>query len=432
MAQEIIMPKTGMAMEEGTIIEWFIKPGDKVSKGDILAELETDKSTMEYESDYEGTVLEILYPAGSTVKVTLPIAWLGEPGEKIPHTDTHPVETRGEEPQKESISVPKIEEDVVDGKTKATPAARRVARERNLDISHIPPSGSHNEVKEIDVVTFEATKVKATPLASRMAHDKKIQLDHVKGSGYQGKIYSTDLPKEHQPTFIGNEVRESTTIRLNKVKKITGERMVYSHTTIPMVTEHAKADVTDLLKIRKQINETTNLHISINDLIMLATSKLLPSFPIMNSSIDKDIVTLHGNVHLGMAIASEKGLLVAVIKDADRMSLSQLSKHASLLVEKGRKGELKSDELQGSTFTITNVGKWGILSFNPIINSPEAAILGVCAIEDVPAIQMGELVVVKKIGLSLTFDHRIIDGSEAAEFMQALIHSLEHPYSFLV
>lgn len=432
MAQEIIMPKTGMAMEEGTIIEWFIKPGDKVSKGDILAELETDKSTMEYESDYEGTVLELVYPAGETVKVTLPIAWLGEPGEKVPQTDTSPVEIKSEEPQKESISTTKIVEDVVAGKTKATPAARRVAKEKHIDISTVTPSGSHNEVKESDVLQFKGNQVKATPLASRMAIDKGIQLSEVQGSGHQGKIYSTDLSKNNIVTTMHNKVRESSTIRLNKIKKITGDRMLLSHTTIPMVTESAKADVTELLAIRKRINETSGIRVSINDLIMLATAKLLPKYPLMNSSLDGDVITLHGEVNVGMAIATKKGLLVAVIRDADMMSLSYLSSQAADLVQRGRDGALKSDELNGSTFTITNVGKFGITSFTPIINPPEAAILGVCAIEDVPAIRDGALVEIKKLGLSLTFDHRILDGSEAAEFMQDLVGMLEHPYSFLV
>jgi len=261
--------------------------------------------------------------------------------------------------------------------------------------------------------------VKVTPLASRMANGEGIDLNGVQGSGYRGKIYSKDLSHK-QHTSLQYVSRESTSLPLNKIKKITGERMVYSHSTIPMVSEHAKANITDLLSIREQINKNSEIHVSINDLILF------------NSTLNGDSITLHGQINLGMAVATEKGLLVAVIRDADMMSLSHLSNQASILAQKGRDGVLKPDELSGSTFTVSNVGKYGIISFNPIINPPEAAILGVCAIEDVPMIKDGNLVSIKKIGLSLTFDHRIIDGAEAAQFMQALIHMLEHPFTFLI
>lgn len=446
MAEKIIMPKTGMAMEEGVILEWFIKEGDKVSQGDIVAEIETDKSTMELESDYDGTILKILYPDGTTVPVVKTIAWVGTPGEELPEEEEAPAATAPVEEAKPAAAAPAAAQtaasaapasaktEMVGDRVKATPAARRVAGEKNVNLADIEPSGKHGEVREADVMSAPA--VTATPLAARIAAEQGISLSDVPGSGHAGKVFKADLSAlagmsaAVADDFVPNYQDEL--VELTKIQKITGSRMLQSHTEIPVVTENAKADVTELLAMRKSLNESLDAKISINDFVMLATARMLRLNPRMNSSLVEGGKLLYkGRINLGMAVATPKGLLVPVIKDADMYSITGMSAAAKDLSMKGRDGKLQMDEMEGGTFTVSNVGMFGVTSFTPIINQPEAGILGVCAIEDKLAMVDGEVVVRKEMGLSLTFDHRVVDGAEAAVAIKTVKDFLEAPLTIL-
>jgi pyruvate dehydrogenase E2 component (dihydrolipoamide acetyltransferase) len=440
MAEKIIMPKTGMAMEEGVIIEWLIKEGDVVSQGDIVAEIETDKSTMELESDYDGTILKILYPAGTTVPVVKTIAWIGTPGEELPEEEAAPAPTVPAEEVKPAAAVPEAAKTeaqraaMVGDRVKATPAARRVAGEKGVSLADIEPSGKHGEVREADVMSAPA--VTATPLAMRIASDQGIPLSDVAGTGHGGKIFKADLSALSGMSgavaddFVPNYQDEL--VKLTKIQKITGKRMVQSHTEIPVVTENAKADVTELLAMRKSLNESLGVKISINDFVMLATARMLRLNPRMNSSLaEGDQVLYKGRINIGMAVATPKGLLVPVIKDADMYSLTGMSAAAKGLSMKGRDGKLHMEEMEGGTFTVSNVGMFGVTSFTPIINQPEAGILGVCAVEDQLKMIGGEIVNRQIMGLSLTFDHRVVDGAEAAVAIKTLKDFLEAPLTIL-
>ena len=443
MAEKIIMPKTGMAMEEGVITEWLIKEGDVVSQGDIVAEIETDKSSMELESDYDGTILKILYPAGTTVPVVKTIAWIGTPGEElpveeviVPAADTAPAEdtkTLAAAPVATTTAA-SAKADIVGDRVKATPAARRVAGEKNVNLADIEPSGKNGEVREADVLS--APSVTATPLAARVAADQGIPLADVAGSGFGGKVFKSDLTAltglsgAVSEDFVPNYQDEL--VKLTKIQKITGTRMLQSHTEIPVVTENAKADVTELLEMRKSLNESLGSKISINDFVMLATARMLRLNPRMNSSlVEGDQLLYKGRINLGMAVATPKGLLVPVIKDADMYSITGISAAAKDLSNKGREGKLKMEEMEGGTFTVSNVGMFGITSFTPIINQPEAGILGVCAVEDQLKMIDGEIVNRKIMGLSLTFDHRVVDGAEAAVALKTVKDFLEAPLTIL-
>jgi len=447
MAEKIIMPKTGMAMEEGVIIEWLIKEGDVVSQGDIVAEIETDKSNMELESDYDGTILKILYPAGTTVPVVKTIAWIGTPGEELPEEEAAAPAAPAEEPKADApaaaVSAPAAasttaaKADMVGDRVKATPAARRAAGEKNVNLTDIEPGGKHGEVRENDVLS--SPSVTATPLAARVAADQGIPLADVAGSGYAGKIFKSDLAALSALAPMSGAVDEAFVpnyqdelVKLTGIQKITGKRMVQSHTEIPVVTENAKADVTELLAMRKSLNESLGAKISINDFVMLATARMLRLNPRMNASLaEGDQVLYKGRINLGMAVATPKGLLVPVIKDADMYSITGISAAAKELSGKGRDGKLQMDEMEGGTFTVSNVGMFGVTSFTPIINQPEAGILGVCAVEDKLAMIEGEVVNRKIIGLSLTFDHRVVDGAEAAIAIKTLKDFLEAPLTIL-
>ena len=440
-AGRIIMPKTGMAMEEGVIIEWKVKEGDKVAKGDVIAELETDKSAMELESDYEGTVLKILYPAGTTVPVVKTIAWIGEPGTVLPEESDAPAAAAPAAPAASpassaapAVSTDTAKAEAVGDRVKATPAARRVATEKNISLASVTPSGKHGEIREADVLSAPA--VTATPLAARMAADQGIDLANVAGSGHAGKIFKADLSalKGMSPavdeSFVPNY--EDELVDLTKIQQITGKRMFQSHSEIPVVTENAVADVTKLLEVRAELNASLETKLSINDFVLLATARMLRLNPRLNSSLAGDKQLLyHGRVNLGMAVATPRGLVVPVINDADMYSITGIAAAAKEMTAKGRDGKLQSADMEGGTFTVSNIGMYGVTSFTPIINQPQAGILGVCAIENKLDLVDGEVSVRKVMGLSLTFDHRIVDGAEAAMALKTLKDFLEAPLTIL-
>jgi pyruvate dehydrogenase E2 component (dihydrolipoamide acetyltransferase) len=423
MAYSIIMPKTGMAMEEGVILEWRVAVGDAVERGDIAALIETDKSTMELESDYDGVILAILKQAGETVPVTEVMAWIGKAGEAIPETPS------GETKSGASPAIPPAVS--ADRKLKATPAARKLALDKGIELSSVSPGGKSGEIRRCDV---EGTgSIKTTPLARRMAEDQGIVPSGVKGSGYNGKIFSADLGAAIvQGPVYGPAPGADTRVPLTNIQRITGKRMLESRLTIPDVTQNTRADVTKMLALRKELNEKPGIKITVNDFILAAVVKALEANPRLNSVLDGNELIYRGSINLGMAVAAERGLLVPVIRNAHTLSLRQLSAQAADLADRAREGGLKPEEMSGGTFTVSNVGMFGVTAFTPIINPPEAAILGVCSVEDELRLE-GEKVVSRKImGLSLTFDHRIVDGAGAAVFIKTLKDLLESPAVILV
>lgn len=458
MANSIIMPKTGMAMEEGVIIEWRVKEGDKISKGDVVALIETDKSTMELESDYDGVILAILGKAGETVPVTQVIAWVGQSGEAIPAAASSggssaapasggPPNTTLSDSEK-AYPVPAQAVALSDnGKYPATPAARTLAKEKGIDLGAVPPGGKYGEIRKIDVKAALSGGASggaapyATPLARRMAEAEGISLAGIHGSGHGGKIFSGDLRAGGTAARPG-AAHEDTRVPLTKIQQITGRRMAESRQTIPEVTAQIKADVSRLLEIRRELNEAAGKagsgsggpapKITINDFVLAAVVKALTAYPRINSVLDGNELVYKGSVNLGMAVATSRGLVVPVIHGAQDYTLAGLSLRAAELAARARDGKLGPDEMSGGTFTVSNIGMYGITAFTPIINPPEAAILGVCAVEDELALEGEKVVNRKKMGLSLAYDHRIVDGAESSLFLKALKDLLEAPLLILV
>lgn len=436
MAGSIIMPKTGMAMEEGVIIQWLKKEGDRIEKGDPVVEVETDKSTMEVEADYEGTLLKILREEGETVPVTEVIGWIGEEGEEIPKEEIPKEAEPAGGAETADGTGPAVEIPAargagapasagVPGRVKATPAARRIARETGIDMSRIIPTGSSGEIKAGDVRGHSSGVTAATPLASRIAEKQGIDLSGVRGSGPGGKIVSKDIKA------VSGAEGGDTRVPLTRIQQITGKRMLTSHLEIPPVTMNGEADVTELLEIRKRLNREEEASYTINDFVMVGVAMVLAEYPRLNAVFDGDAVIYKLSINLGMAVATSRGLTVPVIHGASGLSLRRMSEMCRTAAESARAGTLSPEEMTGGTFTVSNIGKFGVTSFTPIINPPEAAILGVCAVTERLVRDESDIVPRKYLGLSLTFDHRVVDGAEAAEFFAGLVGRLEKPLGLM-
>ena len=419
MAEPVIMPKAGMAMEEGVIGKWYKQEGDPVEKGELLLEIETDKVAMDLESEVSGTLLKILCREGETVPVITTIAWIGQPGEEIPEEETGPAAVTVTAPAsagREDVSaVKKISQG--DGRIAATPAAKRIAMEKGISLSGITPTGRYGEVRLRDVESLQA--IKATPLARKIASDSGIDLATIQGSGFAGKVRRADLKQRVTPA--------SRRVPIRGIRKMIAERMLQTHTQVPSATLVAKADMTAIAELRATGKANGAKPLSFNDYVMKAVSIALAKHPIFNASIEGDEIVYWDEIHIGVAVALDNGLIVPVVKNADRLTIEEISAQTKTLATKAREGGLTPDEITGGTFTVTNLGMYGIGTFTPIINLPEVAILGVGAIEDIPALHEGQLVTKKIMPLSLTHDHRVIDGAQGALFLQCIANSLENP-----
>ena len=450
MATGIFMPKNGMAMEEGVLVRWLVKEGDKVEMDQPIMEIETDKITMEDVAPASGTILALYAKDGDTIPVLETMGWIGEPGEKVeapnaapaagPTTPETAAETAGA-PSEVLMSFPPEEAPKAapnaDGVILATPYAKKLAADKGIDLANVTPTGKHGEIVGADVENAP-TGPKATPVAKNIAAANGIDLNTVEGSGFNGKITKADvLGGMHQaapaPVAVDVEGVEAR-VKMSGMRKTIAQRMTQSYFENPVVTQNVSADVTALLALRAKINEGKEKadRISINDFVMKACAIAVSEHPLVRTIIDGDELVTMKATNVGMAVGSEGGLIVPVIKNADMLSLSKLSAQAKDLANRARNGGLKMDEYTGSTFTVSNMGMYEVDSFSPIINQPNCAIMGVCRVRDELALVDGEVVVKKMMGLSLTFDHRILDGVTAAQFELRIKKLLENPMEILL
>lgn len=439
MAEKVVMPKLGATMEEGTIDNWLVEVGEEVEEGDPIVEIQTDKITMEVEAETDGILLKRLYDAGDSVPVQHTIAYIGEAGEEVPNEADAVSESVTD--TLEHTKVPEAEEVVSPGsateeKIRRTPIARKLAVENNIPLGNIGGTGPLGRIQKIDVETYiDQNKENITPLARKVAADHQIDTSTVTGSGVHGKIKKADvLATQHHGTV--EEVEEER-VPFKGMRKVIADNISNSFYTAPHVTLFSEIDMTEVVQVRKQllpiIEEQEGVRVSFNEIIMKATAYSLRKNPEINVSLEneKEIV-YHQNVHLGFAVAIDAGLVVPVVKNVDQKGLALLTKEAKTIAKKARDSMLTPDEMQGSTFTISNLGMFAVDGFTPIINQPNAAILGVGRIQEKPVIRHGEVEVRSMMSLSLSFDHRIIDGAPAAQFLTDLKNVLENPYQLMV
>ena len=468
MAVEVIMPKAGSEMEEGEIVQWFKNEGDHVEEGEVLLEIVTDKVNMEVEAEATGTLLKILAQAGDVVPVVKTIAWIGEPGEKIPGAsesgEVAPAETVIE--KKVDYTPVKEVEKVDYSGLRATPAARAYARKKGIDLSKVKGTGAKGRIHKDDVLDYKLnSKVKISPLAERIAKIEGINTESIVGTGPNGKIMKADImavlhgvqkaeaapkaevapkaakaPKASKAPKAPNENQWGVveTVPMSPMRKVISTRMRKSYFNAPTFVVNVEVDMTELLALRKKvvdaIIEETGKKATVTDFISLAVIKSLMKHPYVNASLSSDEkeMYLHHYVNLSIAVGMDSGLVVPVIKGADKMSLKELVVASKEITTKALNGKLKPDEMADSTFTISNLGMYGVKSFVPIINQPNTAILGVSATVPKPVVYNGEVTVRPIMTLTLTADHRVVDGLEGAKFMKTLKEAIENPLSLLI
>jgi pyruvate dehydrogenase E2 component (dihydrolipoamide acetyltransferase) len=425
MADIVNMPKLGFDMAEGTLVRWVINEGEAVQKGSVLAEIETDKATVEVESAYEGIMARHLVSEGEVVPVSTPIAVIAAPGEKV-EADKLMAEAKKEE----AAPVPQTE------KEEAAPAAQAAPDQAQAPAPVSPPEAG-GQIPE---------GVKASPLARRMAEERGIPLNAIKGSGPGGRITKKDveayrpapaaLPAAPMAAPQAPAALPSTALPLNRLRAIIGRRMTEAKQRVPHFYVTHEYDMAALMALRQQVNRTLpeDEKTSVNDYIIKAAALALREFPNLNASLDEsnNQVVQHGQVNIGVAVAVEGGLLTVVSRDTDRKPLRQIAAELRPMLQRAREGKVRPDDIEGSTFSVSNLGMYEVEHFIAIINPPEAAILAIGSVREVPVVKDGQVVPGLRMKATISVDHRVSDGAEAARFMQALVKYLEEPLRLLV
>ena len=416
MAYEVLMPQLGLTMEEGTVSQRLKKEGDEVKAGEAILEITTDKLTNEVVSEHDGVLLKIVAQEGDDIPVKGLLAYIGQPGEQVGDGAAAPAAAAAPEAAPAAAAAPAapVAAPVADASGKRiriSPFARKLAAGMGVDYSTLTGSGPSGRIVAKDIYAA-AEAQKAAPAAAAAAPAPA----------------AAPAAKTNVELMDGD-----TVVKLSGMRKVVAERMLQSHTEIPPVTQNTKVDVTELMKFRKDLLAKTGKKYSVNDLVLKATAKVLRQHPEILVSYDGNQMIQHTHVNLGMAVALDAGLIVPVIRDADKMGLDELSATAKDLATRAKENKLTPDEYKGSTFSVSNLGMFGIETFTPIVNQPNAAILGVCSIED--ELQMDDEGNISKhqvMRLSFTLDHRLMDGAVAAKFAMDLRDLLQSPLNILL
>lgn len=417
MAEYIVMPKLGFDMREAVLVAWLKQEGDQVTKGDIVAEIESDKATLELEAFESGVLLKHLQHEGAVVPVGADMAIIGEKGEDISAmlaSSSDEEESETDSPKADpaaptasastdaATSAPVVSSEFPGG-VKATPVARRIAKENNVDLSRVNGSGADGRVRKSDVEAYLASPQAAAPAA----------------------FSATPVP-------TGPETEEIPTSRL---RQAIARRMVESKTTVPHFYVTSEIDMGPVMDLRQQVNaalEARGIKVSVNDMIVKAVALALREFPNLNASFAGDKIVRHNRINVGTAVAVEGGLLTVVQKNTDLSPLAQVASDNRDMIARSREGKIKPEDVDGSTFTVSNLGAFDVEHFVAIINPPDAAILAVGSAKQVPVVVDGELAVGWRMKATISADHRVTDGAEAAQFMQALKGILERPLQLLL
>lgn len=435
MAVPVPMPKMGISVESCILTTWHKKKGDEVKAGDVLFTYETDKSTVDEEAKVDGTLLEIFFEEGDDVPCMLNVAVIGNPGEDItpfkPDGNEEMQDTPVVSEQKEEKVVPVTAIAVTapaEGFLKISPRARVLAEKSGVDARFAVPTGPEGRIIERDIRAL----IENGPVAT-LAAAGHADLEAMKGTGLGGRVSVNDLsaPAAADASVTEAPVSEYTDVKLPNIRKVIAKQMIHSLSSMAQLTNNLSFDASSIMAFRKQLKahgEEMGLgNITLNDIVLYAVSRTLKDFKDLNAHmLDDDTIRYFTNVNLGVAVDTERGLMVPTIFNADQKSLNQISQEAKELAKACQGGSINPDLLKGGTFTVTNLGSFEIESFTPIINPPQTGILGVNAITQKVREVNGEIQVYPAMGLSLTYDHRVVDGAPAARFLKALKHNLEN------
>jgi|SRR5665647_1642969 len=425
---EVVMPRLSDTMEEGTLSQWLKNVGDPVHKGDVLAEIETDKATMDLEAFEDGVLEQQLVPAGTLVPIGQPVAVIGDGSKTAESAPAKPTKAAG-------------------------PASAEPA---SAEPAEAPPGEPGTTAPQPSAPALKATELRTSPLARKIAHDHNIDLATIGGSGPQGRITRADVEdaiaqgetapaaaargaqaRVSQPSLAATPTTAEDAdgvIPLGIIRRVTARRLTESQ-AVPHFFLTSVVEVERLIAFRAEVNAglaELGTKVSINDLFVRACAVALRAHPEVNASWGGDTLLRHGPINIGIAVATDDGLVVPVVTDADRKSLGTIASETVELAGRARAGRLTLNEMTGGTFTISNLGMFGIDQFTAMINPPEAAVLAVGAATDVPVVRDGQLVTVPKMKITLTVDHRVLDGATAAAFLRDLTGILETPLRIVV
>jgi pyruvate dehydrogenase E2 component (dihydrolipoamide acetyltransferase) len=415
MARLISMPKLSDTMEEGAIASWLKSVGDKIREGDPLAEIETDKATMEYEAPEDGFILKFLLDGGDKTKVGMPIAILGDAkGEAFDESELVKAVTTAND-RESSASKPAPQ-------TTANP----------LPVAGVRISAGLPAINEQQQQI--GGRIKASPLARKIARERGVDLTRLSGSGPHGRVIARDIDQapHHRPAAV---VRDDQAVRVSMMRQTIAKRLLAAKNEAPHFYLSRSIDMSRVMDWRKGVNTTqgeNGTKVSVNDIIIFAVARALKEHPMVNASWQGDQIIQYGGVHVAMAVALPEGLVTPVVRHADQMRLVEIAKTTKSMASKARKGELTNEDFSGGTFTISNLGMMGIEEFTAIINPPQAAILAIGTTIKTPVVDENEQVVVKPMmKVTMSCDHRVVDGLVGAKFLQTLVNYLEEPLAML-
>ena len=433
MAEKIIMPKQGLQMTEGTITKWLVKEGDKVEIGQPLFEMETDKNTIQIDSTAAGEVLKLVAKEDETVPITETIAIVGKKGEDF--SDLLPKKKEEKKPEPAPApaapaapavkSAPAADDTtpiaLEGGRIFVTPRAKMTAERKNIDYKTVKGTGPSGLIIEKDVLA--AAAVKASPVAKAIAARKGVSITTVTGTGENGKIVKHDILSGD-----ANLSREDKVIPISGMRKVIADNMMNSVQSMAHAYHKVAVDMSEAKLIRAAFKKAEK-KVSFNDIIIMALGRALQEHPRMNAWVEDGKITEKGSVNVGIAVAVDNGLIV---RDVQNMTIGEIHDESARLIAKTKAGGLKKEEYSGATFTVSNLGMFGIDEFTAIVNPPQVGILAVGSMTDTPVVRDGQIVIRPMMNLVLTYDHRVIDGAPAAQFLSRVKELLENPYLMIV
>lgn len=463
MATTIVMPKMGYDMREGTVVRWYKQEGEEVSRGEVIADIETDKATVEFEAYTGGILQRRVAQEGIPVAVGDAIAVITEPGESLAAAVPQEEETEQSplvpEPVTEAIPPAPAVTAASDGAVRASPIARRLARERGIDIGTIAGSGPGGRIVEKDILEYKdsagaeavAGWIKASPLARRLARERGVDLGQVQGTGPDGRIIERDVlgyaaptpaPAEapaivEEPAVVGEAIpveEAGQRVELSRMRQAIARVTVDSKQQAPHFYVTAEVDMGRAMELRREVNDVLppEERVSVNDLVIRACAVALGRHPKFNSFFREDHLQFNELINIGIAISLEAGLIVPGISDCGKKSLVEIAAASKDLIARANSGSLRNEEYSGTTFSVSNLGMFDVDSFAAIIFPPHAAVLAVGTVKEQPVVREGQLAVGQVMKATLSTDHRVADGAEAAQFLVEVKNLLENPVSLLL